>query len=37
MQFMTQLMANPNQANDMMGALKPLMEMAESQKNVPVK
>lgn len=32
MQFMTQLMSNPSQANDMMGALKPLMEMAEEQK-----
>ena len=33
MQLMTQLMTNPNQANDMMDALKPLMEMAKSQKN----
>ena len=32
MQFMTQLMSNPNQANDMMNALMPLMKLAEEQK-----
>ncbi|MCV6608603.1 MAG: hypothetical protein OIF32_10350 [Campylobacterales bacterium] len=31
MQFMNQLMSNPSQANDMMGALEPLLKMAEQQ------
>ena len=31
-QFMQQLFANPQQANDMMGALQPFMDMAEKQK-----
>ncbi len=33
MQFMTQLMTNPNQANDMMNVLLPLMEMSQKKGN----
>ncbi len=32
MQFMQQLMANPNEAGSMMSALEPLMKMAETKK-----
>ncbi|WP_420591698.1 hypothetical protein [Bacterioplanoides sp.] len=33
MQFMQQLFSNPQQAGDMMGAIEPLIKIAEAQKN----